>query len=158
MDTTLEERVVAALQGHELQLVTAESCSGGLIAHRLTQVPGCSSVFRGGVVAYSNGLKMQLLGVRRETLERLGAVSDAVAEEMARGARNHLRADWALSVTGIAGPGGGTPEKPVGLVYIAVAGPERVHSRRHLFEGTRDLVKSRTADAALEMLLEFLQA
>lgn len=135
-------------------LATAESCSGGLIAHRLTNVPGSSAYFRGGVVAYSNDLKMVLLGVEKVDLQRHGAVSAQVAQAMAEGARQRLMAAWGLGVTGIAGPGGGTVEKPVGLVYIAVAGPGGTVVIENRFEGSREEIKAATAERALALLLE----
>lgn len=135
-------------------LATAESCSGGLIAHRLTNVPGSSAYFRGGVVVYSNDLKMRLLGVEKVDLQRHGAVSAQVAQAMAEGACQRLQAAWGIGVTGIAGPGGGTVEKPVGLVYIAVAGPERTVVTENRFEGSREEIKAATAERALAMLLE----
>lgn len=135
-------------------LATAESCSGGLIAHRITNIAGSSRYFQGGVITYSNEAKMALLGVRRETLEAVGAVSEAVAVEMAEGARSRLRADWGIGVTGIAGPGGGTAEKPVGLVYIAVAGPDGATATRNEFLGDRIAVKEQTANRALQLLME----
>ncbi|HNR32383.1 MAG TPA: CinA family protein [Candidatus Hydrogenedentes bacterium] len=152
----IEGRIVARLTARGEFVATAESCSGGLIAHRLTNVPGASACFVGGVVAYSNEVKCAVLGVSRETLAAHGAVSEATAREMAIGARERFAADYALAVTGIAGPTGGAPEKPVGLVYAALATAEDVVVRRHDFEGDRDAVKRQTADAALELLWEAL--
>ncbi len=137
-------------------VATAESCSGGLIAHRLTNVSGASGYVRGGVVAYSNEAKAALLGVSTDTLAAHGAVSAPVARELAEGARTRFGSTWGIGVTGIAGPTGGTPEKPVGLVFIAVAGPNGIEATRHVFEGNRLSVKEQTADAALRLLLEHL--
>ncbi len=147
-------RIIAYLRNQHLTLGTAESCSGGLIAHMLTNVSGVSDVYEGGVVTYSNALKSKLLGVSETTLIREGAVSAAVAQEMAAGALEGLGVDWALAVTGIAGPSGGTPEKPVGLVYMAVAGPDTLIVRRHVFNGNRESIKLQTAEAALTLLWE----
>src|SRR3989304_5781049 len=121
MGEKLEEVVGKLLTERKMTLALGESCPGGLVGHRLTNVPGSSSYVLGGIVAYSNEAKERLLGVRHETLEEQGAVSPETAIEMARGARAALGADVGLSVTGIAGPGGGTPDKPVGLVYVALA-------------------------------------
>jgi len=153
----LEERIGAILTARGLTLVTAESCTGGLVGHRLTNVSGSSSYFLGGLVAYSNRLKEQLLGVSPATLEEHGAVSEATAREMARGARQRLDADLALSVTGIAGPTGGTPRKPVGLVYVALSSATGEVCQRHLFEGDRLEVKQQSADAVLRLLLDHLE-
>lgn len=135
-------------------LATAESCVGGLIAHRITNVEGSSQYFLGGIVSYSNDAKMKFLNVNAETLESSGAVSEAVAREMVEGARAGFGADYAVSVTGIAGPGGGTADKPVGLVYIGVASPEGASVQRVQFQGDRESVKVQTAQRALELLLE----
>jgi PncC family amidohydrolase len=132
----------------------AESCSGGLIAHRITDVPGASACFVGGIVAYSNDAKEALLGVSPEVLAECGAVSDPVARQMAEGVRDRMRADYGIGVTGIAGPDGGTEKKPVGLVYIAVADGSETVVTRNLFDGQRQQVKSQAADRALEMLGE----
>ena len=121
-DFRLEAEVLRRLAGRKQTLALAESCTGGCLAHRVTNVPGASAVFLGGVVAYSNAAKQKFLGVRAETLAAHGAVSEAVAREMAEGAREKFGADFALAVTGIAGPGGGTKAKPVGTVFIALAG------------------------------------
>ena len=113
--------VVDALLAHKLRLATAESCTGGLVSEKITRIPGCSAGFVGGVCAYANEVKEKLLGVRPETLLQYGAVSAQTAQEMADGVRARTGADIGVATTGIAGPGGGTPEKPVGLVYIAVS-------------------------------------
>lgn len=149
---TLESVVVGLLKEQGLSLALGESCTGGLIAHRITNIPGSSAVFRGGIVAYSNDLKSSLLGVDPGVIAREGAVSAATAEAMARGAAAAAGSDCALAVTGIAGPGGGTPEKPVGLTYIAIARGSAVTSYRNLFNGTREEIKLRTAQTALDML------
>ncbi len=138
-------------------MAVAESCSGGLIAHRITNVPGASAVFLGGVVAYSNAAKMTVLGVGEETLLRDGAVSEATAQAMAEGARGLFQSDYALAATGIAGPGGGTAEKSVGLVYIAVSRADETRVQRCCFSGDRENIKRRTAETALNMLLEWLR-
>jgi PncC family amidohydrolase len=149
---SLEERIHARLLATGSTMATAESCTGGLIGHRLTQLPGISDFYLGGVVAYSNAVKCAILGVSAQTLAVYGAVSEAVAREMASGARRIFCSDYALSVTGIAGPGGGTSEKPVGLVYIALAGPSGVSVRECRFSGDRGSVKEQSATASLEML------
>ena len=151
---SLEEQVKARLEGTGRWLATAESCTGGLIAHRITNVAGSSAYFRGGVVSYSNVMKQRLLGVAAETLIAVGAVSEEVALEMVKGCRERFDADYAVSVTGIAGPGGGTAEKPVGLVWMAAATPDDVVSLRCLFEGDRVAIKEQTAERALALLLE----
>lgn len=153
----VEYRVGEALRARAATLATAESCTGGLVAHRVTNVSGASAYYLGGVVSYSNEAKQALLGVDEATLKAHGAVSEAVAREMAEGARRGFDADYAVAVTGIAGPSGGTEEKPVGLVYIAVAGPGRTRVERNLFSGARDEIKARTSERALRMLLEELE-
>jgi nicotinamide-nucleotide amidase len=148
----IEADVVRLLSRNKKTLTLAESCTGGGIANRLTNVPGASSVFPGGVVAYSNDAKQKFLGVRAETLKQHGAVSEAVAREMAEGARKKFGADFAIAVTGIAGPGGGTPEKPVGTVFIALAGASGTVVERKLNAHEREAFKQLTAQQALEML------
>ena len=140
-----------------VSLATAESCSGGLIAHRITNVPGSSAYFLGGVVSYSNEAKESLLGVAHDILVAHGAVSEPVARAMAEGARRVFGSDYAVGVTGIAGPDGGRPDKPVGLVYIAVAAPHGTIVMRNQFDGPRESVKEKAADLALSLLLEHLQ-
>ncbi|MFP4500081.1 MAG: CinA family protein [Candidatus Hydrogenedentota bacterium] len=154
MQVLYAQRIIEQLAPRGRTLATAESCTGGLIAGTLTDVAGASSVFVGGVVAYTNTIKERLLGVPSDALAQDGAVSEAVARAMAAGARKRLGATYAVAVTGIAGPGGGTEEKPVGLVYIAVACPEDVTVHRHQFAGDRGAVRRQTVDAALQHVWE----
>lgn len=151
-DDRLEEVVVRSLTSAGATLVTAESCTGGRIASRVTDVPGASAVFLGGVVAYSNELKKMILGVRAETLAAHGAVSEQTAREMAEGARDQFHADYALATTGIAGPSGGTPAKPVGTVFIALATARRTTVVRQLNPFERETFKHVTSQQALDML------
>jgi PncC family amidohydrolase len=137
-------------------VVTAESCTGGLIAHRLTNVSGSSAYVLGGVVAYSNEVKMKVLKVQESTLIAVGAVSEQVAQQMAVGARSLFEADFALSVTGIAGPDGGTDDKPVGLTYIGLASSAGAQVTRFVWDGDRESNKESSAEAALQMLVEAL--
>lgn len=155
-EETLEEVIVSLLRSSKATVATAESCSGGLLSHRLTNVPGSSDVFVGGVVAYSNTLKVRGLGVSEATLQTHGAVSQETAVEMAAGVRERLRSKWGVAITGVAGPGGGTDEKPVGLVYIAVADGTATHPERYQFIGSREVVKMRSAQAALTVLRQGL--
>jgi nicotinamide-nucleotide amidase len=148
----VEAIVLGLCEERSLTLATAESITGGLIGARLTDVPGSSNVFLGGLIAYSNELKQRGLGVPAETLAAHGAVSAETAEAMAAGARRELGADVALADTGIAGPDGGSPEKPVGLVYIAVDGPDGARSERFQLLGDRESVRARTVALALHML------
>jgi len=135
-------------------VATAESCTGGLIAKLITDVPGSSEYFRGGVVGYANETKMRLLGVPAEQLEAHGAVSAQVARSMAVGARAAIDVDFAVAVTGVSGPGGGGPSKPVGLTYVAVADARGSDVRRFVWSGDRSQNREETARAALEMLIE----
>lgn len=153
----LEEKVGALLAAHGLSLATAESCTGGLVGHRLTNVSGSSRYYLGGLVTYSNRSKEQLLDVSPLTLAEQGAVSEATAREMARGARRRLGADLGLAATGIAGPTGGTPQKPVGLVYVALSSAAAAVCRRHLFTGDRLEIKEQSAEAVLRLLLDHLE-
>lgn len=153
----LEVRLFRCLNRLKVTLATAESCTGGLIAHRITNVPGVSAWYAGGAVVYSNRLKVLLLGVSEESLSVHGAVSEAVAREMAEGARERLGVDVSVAVTGIAGPDGGTTEKPVGLVYFSVSGAAGTVAHREIFQGNRRQIKERTAEKALSMLLEYLE-
>ncbi len=156
-ETTLAEVVAEELQAARCTLATAESCTGGLVGHWLTQVPGISKHYRGGVVAYSNEAKASLLGVPGELFESVGAVSPEVATAMAEGAAARLQADIGIGVTGIAGPGGAAPGKPVGLVHIAVARPGGTRHREFRFPGERVVVKDRAAKSALNMVRLELQ-
>jgi nicotinamide-nucleotide amidase len=137
-------------------IAAAESCTGGLVSARLTKVPGSSEVFRGGVVAYDDEVKVEALGVPRELLERHGAVSPETAEAMATGARDELRVEVAVSVTGVAGPGGGSPEKPVGLVYLHAVTPDQSHGVELRLPGNREAVRRRAAVSALHLLRRLL--
>jgi nicotinamide-nucleotide amidase len=152
-DEEIEQVVVRLLTERKKTLVLAESCTGGFIANKITNVPGASAVFLGGVVSYANSAKEKFLGVRAETLTAHGAVSEAVAREMAIGAREKFNSDFAIAVTGIAGPGGGTAEKPVGTVFIALAGGfgTAVEKRLNIYE--REAFKQLTAQQALTLLL-----
>lgn len=137
-------------------LCIAESCSGGLIAHRITNVPGASAYFLGSIVTYSNTAKTRLLGVRESTLAEYGAVSEPVVRQMAEGVLAMFGADWSIAVTGIAGPGGGSRTKPVGTVYLCVANHENSFVECQNFRGTREEIKAQTAERALNMLWERL--
>jgi len=152
-----EEMIGQLLIAQRLTLALAESCTGGLLGHRITNVAGSSEYFAGGVVAYINEVKERLLGVSHATLVAYGAVSEQTALEMARGARRLLATDVALAVTGIAGPGGGTPEKPVGLVYVALSASDLERCERHVWSHDRAGNKAASAEAALSMLLEYLE-
>jgi PncC family amidohydrolase len=156
IDQKLEAVVGILLMERELTVALGESCTGGLVVHRLTNVPGSSSYVLGGIVAYSNEAKERLLGVRHETLEEHGAVSGETAIEMARGARAALGADVGLGVTGIAGPGGGTLEKPVGLVYVALSAVDAERVERFMWKEDRVKNKALSAEAALVMLRDYL--
>lgn len=148
----IEAVIVRLLTERRQTLALAESCTGGLIAHKITNVPGASAVLLAGWVTYANAAKEKLLGVRAETLVAHGAVSEAVAREMAEGARRETGADWALAVTGIAGPAGGTVEKPVGTVFIALAAADGTEVERKLNALGREAFKEATAQQALELL------
>jgi len=155
----LSRQVGAALNQAGLTVSTAESCTGGLILSTLTDVAGSSAYVEGGLVTYSNEAKIKMLGVRETTLVEVGAVSAATAGEMACGVREVFDTDYALSVTGIAGPGGGTEEKPLGLTYIGLAGREGLITvERHIWDGDRIANKTLSVDAALRLLLKRLTA
>ena len=151
-EETLEEVLGRMLKDRGQTLALAESCTGGYLSHLITSVPGSSAYYIGGVVSYANAVKMEELGIPSDMLDINGAVSQPVAERMASGVRAALRSDWAIATTGIAGPDGGTPDKPVGTVWLAVAGPNGVVSKLGNFPGTRDLVIERAARSALNLL------
>ena len=157
----LAEALIDTLRKKGLTLAFAESCTGGLAAAAVVAVPGASDVFFGGIVSYDNSVKENLLGVPQSVLDSAGAVSAPCALQMARGAREAVGADIAVSVTGIAGPGGGTPEKPVGLVYIACAGKDGTEVKKFTFgtlRRTRERVRTDAANAALDMVRKLLMA
>lgn len=155
MVNTLETQVGSLLKSKGWTICTAESCTGGLIMHRLTNIPGSSRYVLGGVVAYANEVKQALLHIQEATLVEFGAVSEPVAAQMAINARALFGADVAISVTGIAGPDGGTAEKPVGLTYIGIAGPDGNHTvYRYVWQGTREENKNTSAEVALKLVLE----
>jgi len=156
-DTALEVVVGRLLKQRGFTLALAESCTGGLVSHRITNVPGSSVYYQGSVIAYSNEIKELALRVRHDTLQRYGAVSEHAALEMAQGVRRVFRTDIGLAVTGIAGPGGGTPEKPVGLIYIALAAPDVEKVARHVWSGSRQENKDRSAAAVLDLLRRYLE-
>ncbi len=149
---TLEDVVGKLLIEKGLTFAAAESCTGGLLSHRLTNIPGSSVYFKGGVVSYSNDAKMNILDVEEETLERVGAVSEQTAIEMAEGVQQLMKTDLGVSITGIAGPGGGTKEKPVGLVYIGLAVRDDVSARQFIFPRDRKGNKYLSSQAALNMI------
>jgi len=151
-DEEIEGVVVKLLTEKKKTLALAESCTGGNIAHRITNVPGASVIFLGGVVSYANEVKEQFVGVKNETLKQFGAVSEEVAREMAAGAREKFQSDFAIAVTGIAGPGGGSAEKPVGTVFIALADATKVEVKKFLNPWDRATFKEVTATQALELL------
>ncbi|MFW5832946.1 MAG: CinA family protein [Pseudomonadota bacterium] len=159
MTTGLARAVLERCRRHGWRLATAESCTGGLIAARLTDLAGSSDVVLGGIVAYHNDIKHRLLGVPLAMLEAHGAVSEPVARAMAEGCVRALDADVAVAVTGIAGPGGGTPTKPVGLVHLAVwcRGTSPAHVRA-VFPGNRAQVRAATVNAALDLVLQAVPA
>jgi nicotinamide-nucleotide amidase len=156
-ERSVAEIVLELCRSRGLTLATAESCTGGLVASRLTSVAGSSDVFVGGVVAYANGVKEAELGVPRSLLERHGAVSAEAAEAMAVGARERLGADVAVAVTGVAGPRGGTDDKPVGLVFVHAVGPEGEEARRSELPGDREMVRGRATAAALHLVRRLLE-
>lgn len=158
VDERIEARVGAALLERGWSVSAAESCTGGLVMHRLTNISGSSAYVQGGVVVYSYQSKESLLNVRSDTLLTHGAVSEETAVEMALGVLNLFKTDVAVSITGIAGPGGGLPDKPVGLTYLAVATKDGIFRIvRHVWDGDREAVKAASAECALELLLDAAQ-
>jgi PncC family amidohydrolase len=157
MVENLETQLGQLLLNRHWTICTAESCTGGLVLHRLTNISGSSAYVLGGIVAYANEIKEAMLHVRHETLVRYGAVSEATAREMAVNVRALFGTHLALSITGIAGPGGGTPEKPVGLTYIGLAAPGgTVIVQKHIWPGNREENKIASAEAALRLAIEFV--
>ncbi len=150
--TNMEQVVGETLRRKGLTLAVAESCTGGLLADTITDVPGSSEYFLGGIIAYDNKIKKEFAGVKEETLKKQGAVSQESALEMGQGIRKHFHADLGLSTSGIAGPGGGSEKKPVGLVYIGIAAPKILEVEEHRFLGNRLMVKEQAVMAALDLV------
>ena len=148
------EKIISSLIEKNISVATAESCTGGKIASAVTDVPGASGIFGYGVVTYSNEAKVKILGVSQSTLDAHGAVSEETAYEMAKGLRKLSGADVAVSVTGIAGPGGGSAEKPVGLVYMGLAVNGEIFVKKNLFKGDRDEIRRQTVETALCWIAE----
>lgn len=158
MDESLAAQAGRLLRENHKTLAVAESCTGGLLAHLVTSIPGSSDYFLGGFVTYSNAAKINFLDVPSETIERHGAVSKETAEAMANGVRLQFNSDVALSVTGIAGPGGGTPEKPIGLTWIGISLADGTKAIRHLFQHDRAGNQNAAAGEALRMLIGELES
>lgn len=152
VETSIEKKIERILVHREMTVTTAESCTGGLIASTLVNADGISAAFKEGYITYSNEAKMRLLGVRKETLDKFGAVSRETAREMAEGAAKMAQADAAVAVTGIAGPGGGTKEKPVGLIYIGCTSNGKTVVKRCFYGGDRSEIRHKAAREALEIL------
>lgn len=150
--TKLPFDVISAYRGRTV--ATAESCTGGLVGAMLTEVPGASAVYKGGVISYWSEVKEQILGVSSDTLSAFGAVSEETAMQMARGIRETLKSDVAVSVTGLAGPEGDGSDHPVGTVYVGFADHEQVFAREYHFSGNRSEIRQQAAEAALGLLLE----
>jgi nicotinamide-nucleotide amidase len=157
MTVLLEETLKEYLQTRGLKLATAESCTGGLVAHRITNVSGSSEYYPGGVVSYSNEAKASLLGVTLDTLNKYGAVSEETVLEMARGARKLFNADIAISVSGIAGPTGGTAEKPVGTTWFGLSTNSGEWARHFIWDGDREHNKLYSSEAALQFIVDYLE-
>jgi PncC family amidohydrolase len=152
----LEIAIGDKLRERGLRLALAESCTGGLVGHRLTNIPGSSTYYMGSVTAYAYEAKVRLLGVSWGTLEKHGAVSAETVSEMALGARRSLASDVAIAISGIAGPGGGMPGKPVGLVWMAISAANGIWTRKFNFEGDRVAVKEQAAEEALKLGIDYL--
>ena len=155
-EESLEKRLGDALRDNKLRIAVAESCTGGLISHRITNIPGSSDYFDRGVIVYSNTSKTQLLGVPKLIIDSFGAVSRETAKAMAEGIKKMSGSDLGLAVTGIAGPGGGTPNKPVGLVYMGLASLKPTLEKEFRFTGERYEIKNQASEEALKMVLGFL--
>jgi len=153
----LEEIVVDNLIKHQFTIATAESCTGGLIGNRITEVPGSSNVYKGSIVAYSNSVKINNLGIDKNNLEKYGAVSREIAGEMARQVRKTFNSKIGVSTTGIAGPGGGTKEKPIGLVYVALSSKEDLVIKKYNFHSNRNKNKIRSSQAVLKIIQDYCE-
>jgi nicotinamide-nucleotide amidase len=157
-DETLEMVIGYLLYIKRLTLSCAESCTGGLVSHRLTNISGASRYFHGGIVAYSNQAKIDLLDVKEETLRQFGAVSRETCEEMAQGVALRFKTDLGLGITGVAGPTGGTKEKPVGLVYMSLFTKDETFVKKYLLNGTREEIKQKSAELSLNLIRNILQS
>ena len=157
MPKPLEVRLGELFEGSELWLAVTESSTGGLLGHLITNVPGSSTYFRGGVIAYANEVKADVLGVSSQTLDTFGAVSKETVIEMARGVRRVLDSDIGVAISGIAGPGGGTNEKPVGTTVIGMSALEKETSKLFVFTGDRLDIKTQAARAAMQLVIDFLE-
>ena len=157
MTQSVEELIGTILKNRKMTIATAESCTGGLVSDRITDIPGSSEYFLGGIVAYSYDAKVALLDVSWDTLRAHGAVSKEVVIEMARGVRVALGATVAVSVSGIAGPGGGLPDKPVGTTWIGLSTTEGDWARQHVWDGDRSKNKALSANAAMQLVLDYLE-
>ena len=157
MAIVLEESLHELMRSRKLKLAAAESCTGGLVSHRITNISGSSEYFPGGIVAYSYEAKATLLGVSWDTLNTFGAVSEETVREMARGARGLFEADIAISVSGIAGPTGGTPEKPVGTTWFGLSTRDGEWARHFVWQGDRDQNKHDSAEAAFQFVIDYLE-
>ena len=149
-------KIIDIMREKKLTLGTVESATGGLISHLITNIPGSSDVFQGSIISYSNEINMKILGVKAETLKKYGAVSARAAEDMADGGRKVLGVDICVADTGIAGPDGAVPGKPVGLFYLGLANKDGTFSRKHLFKGTRAENKQQAAQTALMWVKDYL--
>lgn len=157
MPESLEIRLGQLFEGRDLWLAVTESSTGGLLGHMITNAPGSSTYFKGGVIAYANEVKADLLGVKSRTLDRYGAVSKETVIEMARGVRKVLEADIGVAISGIAGPGGGTAEKPVGTTVIGMSALETEIAEAYVFPGQRLDIKTQAAQSAIQMVIDYLQ-
>lgn len=152
----INKKVAQILNQYRMRLAVAESCTGGLLAAKITDLPGSSEYFSGGIVAYANDVKVNLLGVKTETIEKYGAVSSPCAREMAKGVKERLGADCGIAITGIAGPGGATPDKPVGLVYFGIAIAEFTYVEKQFFKGDRAETRKKAAAHGLKLLYQII--
>jgi PncC family amidohydrolase len=157
MPESLEIRLGQLFESSDLWLAVTESSTGGLLGHLITNAPGSSTYFRGGVIAYANEVKADVLGVSSKTLDTFGAVSKETVIEMARGVRKILDSDIGVAISGIAGPGGGTDEKPVGTTVIGMSALEREATRMFVFKGERMDIKAQAAQAAMQLVVDFLE-
>jgi len=150
--TKLQKNIAESLTRKKLSLSVCESCTGGMLGNIITQIPGSSKYFPGGIIAYSNEVKQRIVGVRQVTLKRFGAVSAEVVREMAQGVRKRFKSDIGIGITGIAGPAGGSKRKPVGLVYLCVSARQHVYVEHHIFKGSRNQIRKEACDKALRLL------